>query len=71
MSVSYFGLSFNVSGLSGSPFLNYFLVTAVELPAFVLSWFVTCRYSRRMSFIGFTLLGAVALLLIQITLHSE
>ncbi|XP_051259111.1 solute carrier family 22 member 4-like isoform X2 [Dicentrarchus labrax] len=71
MSVSYFGLSFNMSSLYGNPFLNYFLVTVVELPGYTASWLAACYLPRRLSFISFTLLGALALLLIQITLHSH
>ncbi|XP_044222130.1 solute carrier family 22 member 4-like [Thunnus albacares] len=71
ISVSYFGLSFNMSGLYGNPFLNYFLVSAVELPAYVASWLAARSLPRRLSFTSFTLLGALALLLIQITLHSN
>ncbi|XP_075334759.1 solute carrier family 22 member 4-like [Odontesthes bonariensis] len=71
MSVSYFGLSFNTSSLNGNPFLNYFLLTAVELPAYFASWLAARSCSRRLSFISFSLLGALALLLIQITLHSH
>ncbi|XP_031136494.1 solute carrier family 22 member 4-like isoform X1 [Sander lucioperca] len=70
LSVSYFGLSFNMSGLYGNPFLNYFLVTAVELPAYAASWLAARSLPRRLSYISFTLLGALALLLIQITLYS-
>lgn len=71
MNISYFGLSFNMSSLYGNPFLNYFLVTVVELPGYVVSWLAARSLPRRLSFIGFSLLGALALLLIQITLHSE
>lgn len=71
LSVSYFGLSFNMSGLYGNPFLNYFLASAVECPAYIASWLVSRRLPRRLSYISFTLLGALALLLIQITLYSE
>ncbi|XP_044073842.1 solute carrier family 22 member 4-like isoform X2 [Siniperca chuatsi] len=71
LSVSYFGLSFNMSGLYGNPFLNYFMVTAVELPAYAASWLAARSLPRRRSYISFTLLGALALLLIQITLHSH
>ncbi|XP_054471880.1 organic cation/carnitine transporter 2-like [Anoplopoma fimbria] len=69
--VSYFGMSFNMSGLYGNPFLNYFLLTAVELPAFTASWLAARCLPRRLSYIIFTLLGALALLLIQITLNSQ
>uniref|UniRef100_A0A8D2ZUK3 Major facilitator superfamily (MFS) profile domain-containing protein n=1 Tax=Scophthalmus maximus TaxID=52904 RepID=A0A8D2ZUK3_SCOMX len=64
-SVSYFGLSFNMSSLYGSPFLNYFLLSAVELPAYVTTWLAARSLPRRLSFIIFTVLGAIALLLIQ------
>ncbi|KAG8000905.1 SEC14 domain and spectrin repeat-containing protein 1 [Nibea albiflora] len=53
------------------PFLNYFLLTVVELPAYAASWLAACSFPRRLSFISFTLLGALALLLIQITKHSH
>nr|XP_046260941.1 solute carrier family 22 member 5-like isoform X2 [Scatophagus argus] len=73
LSVSYFGLSFNMSSLYGNPFLNYFLVTVVELPAYTASWLAARYLPRRLSFICFTLLGSLALLLIQLTLslHSH
>uniref|UniRef100_A0A3P8R8V0 Major facilitator superfamily (MFS) profile domain-containing protein n=1 Tax=Astatotilapia calliptera TaxID=8154 RepID=A0A3P8R8V0_ASTCA len=57
--VTYSGLSFNMSTLYGNPFLNYFLLSAVELPAYTVSWLSACRLSRRLSFISFSLLGAL------------
>ncbi|XP_059199000.1 organic cation/carnitine transporter 2-like [Centropristis striata] len=69
-SLSYFGLSFNMSGLNGNPFLNYFLVMIVEFPGYAASWLAARSLPRRMSYISFNLLGALALLLIQITLHT-
>ena len=60
-----------MSGLYGNPYLNYFLVTAVELFAYTADWPVARSFPRRLSYIGFTLLGAVAALPIQITLQSE
>ncbi|XP_047457091.1 solute carrier family 22 member 5-like [Mugil cephalus] len=71
MSVSYFGLSFNMSSLYGNPFLNYFLLSAVELPAYAASWLAARNLRRSLSFICYTLLGALALLLIQITTNSH
>ncbi|XP_074514669.1 solute carrier family 22 member 4-like isoform X2 [Sebastes fasciatus] len=70
-SVSYFGLSFNMSGLYGNPFINYFLVSVVELPAYAASWLTARSLPRRLSYISFTLLGALALLLIAVTLNSQ
>lgn len=69
--MSYFGLSFNMSSLYGSPFLNYFLLSAVELPAYVTTWLAARSLPRRLSFIIFTVLGAIALLLIQAIPRSE
>uniref|UniRef100_A0A096LZ27 Major facilitator superfamily (MFS) profile domain-containing protein n=1 Tax=Poecilia formosa TaxID=48698 RepID=A0A096LZ27_POEFO len=69
-SVSYFGLSFSMSTLYGNLFLNYFLLTAVELPAYFASWLAARSSPRRLSFIGFCLLGALALLFIQGTMKS-
>ncbi|MEQ2295382.1 hypothetical protein AMECASPLE_013769 [Ameca splendens] len=71
MSICYFGLSFSMSTLYGNPFLNYFLLTAVELPAVFASWLAARSFPRRLSFISFSLLGALALLFIQVTMHSQ
>ncbi|XP_077435500.1 solute carrier family 22 member 4-like isoform X2 [Vanacampus margaritifer] len=71
LNVSYFGMSFNMSSLSGNPFVNYFLVAAIELPAYAASWLASRRLPRRLSFIAFSLLGALALLLVQITVHAH
>ncbi|KAM9346797.1 solute carrier family 22 member 4-like [Symphorus nematophorus] len=70
-SVSYFGISFNMSGLNGNPFLNYFLLTVVEVPGYTASWLAARSLPRRLSSISFTLLGALAVLLIQITQDSN
>ncbi|XP_028992593.1 organic cation/carnitine transporter 2-like [Betta splendens] len=67
LSLSTIGLSFNMSNLYGSPHLNYFLATVVEIPAYITSWLLASRFSRRLSFMGFTLLGALALHLILVT----
>uniref|UniRef100_A0A3Q2FS48 Solute carrier family 22 member 4-like n=1 Tax=Cyprinodon variegatus TaxID=28743 RepID=A0A3Q2FS48_CYPVA len=69
--VSYFGLSFSTSSLYGNPYLNYFLLTAVELPAYFASWLAARKCPRRLSFVSFSLLGALALFLIQLTMNSE
>lgn len=67
--VTYFGLSFNMSGLYGSPFLNYFLVSAIEVPAYVCSWLAAMRCPRRLAFLLFGSVGTFALLLILVTTH--
>ncbi|KAM9802720.1 organic cation/carnitine transporter 2-like [Syngnathus typhle] len=71
LNVSYFGMSFNVSSLSGNPFVNYFLLAAMEVPAYAASWLASRRLPRQLSFVAFSLLGALALLLVQVTLHAH
>uniref|UniRef100_A0A3Q2ZVA9 Solute carrier family 22 member 4-like n=1 Tax=Kryptolebias marmoratus TaxID=37003 RepID=A0A3Q2ZVA9_KRYMA len=69
-SISYFGLSFNMSTIYGNPFLNYILLTAVELPGYFASWLATRNFPRRLSFISFALLGSLALLFMQFTIDT-
>lgn len=57
--------------LYGNPFLNYALLSLIDIPAHLVSWFSAKYFPRRVSFIVFSLLGALALFLIQITLHSK
>ncbi|XP_075887157.1 organic cation/carnitine transporter 2-like [Nelusetta ayraudi] len=71
VSVSYFGMQFNTSGLSGNPYLNYIMLSAVELIAYTCSWVAARGFPRRWSYIGFNLLGALAILLIQITVSFK
>uniref|UniRef100_A0A3Q3F0H9 Solute carrier family 22 member 4-like n=1 Tax=Kryptolebias marmoratus TaxID=37003 RepID=A0A3Q3F0H9_KRYMA len=68
--ISYFGLSFNMSTIYGNPFLNYILLTAVELPGYFASWLATRNFPRRLSFISFALLGSLALLFMQFTIDT-
>ncbi|CAN9497608.1 unnamed protein product [Ophioblennius macclurei] len=71
VNISYFGVALNSSSLSGNPYLNYFLLSVVELPAYAGSCLAARRLPRRLSFILSGLLGSVALLLIQVTLHCQ
>uniref|UniRef100_A0A3P8RTZ2 Major facilitator superfamily (MFS) profile domain-containing protein n=1 Tax=Amphiprion percula TaxID=161767 RepID=A0A3P8RTZ2_AMPPE len=71
MNVCYFGLSFDMSNLSGNPYLNNFLLSVVEIPAFAASWGAARRLPRCQSFMSFVMVGAIALLLILFTLHSH
>lgn len=57
--------------LYGNPFLNYALLSLMDIPAHLVSWFSAKYFPRRVSFIVFSLLGALALFVIQITLHSK
>ncbi|KAK7929548.1 hypothetical protein WMY93_005943 [Mugilogobius chulae] len=68
--LSYYGLSFITSGLYGNPFLNYFLASAIELPAYLFSWLAAARCPRRVAFVMFGVLGSVSLLLIVFTTNT-
>ncbi|XP_075994663.1 organic cation/carnitine transporter 2-like [Genypterus blacodes] len=63
--VCYFGMSFNSTGLHGNPYLNFVLLSAVEIPGYGLSWIVARSLPRRISFSAFLLLGALSLLLLS------
>ncbi|CAL9700771.1 unnamed protein product [Knipowitschia caucasica] len=65
--VSYYGMAFITSSLFGNPFLNYFLVSVIELPAYVCSWLAATRCPRRKIFIMFGALGSTGLLLTSLT----
>uniref|UniRef100_A0A8C6LXR7 Major facilitator superfamily (MFS) profile domain-containing protein n=1 Tax=Nothobranchius furzeri TaxID=105023 RepID=A0A8C6LXR7_NOTFU len=64
--LAYFGLIFSMSSLYGNPYLNHFLLATVEIPAYLVSWLLTQNFPRRLCFISFVLLGALALLCTQI-----
>ncbi|XP_024919743.1 solute carrier family 22 member 5-like [Cynoglossus semilaevis] len=70
-SLSFFGISFNLSSLDGSPFITYILSSAVDFPGYTVSWLTAGYFPRRLSYIGCTLVSALALFLLQITMHSS
>lgn len=43
----YYGLSLSSVELSGNKYLNFMLVNAVEIPAFLTSWYFMERFPRR------------------------
>lgn len=69
-SLSYFGVSFNMADVYGNPYLNYFLLSAIEMPAYFAAWLTARSFPRCWSCVSFTLLGALPLFLIQVTLHN-
>ncbi|XP_035216821.1 solute carrier family 22 member 21-like isoform X1 [Stegodyphus dumicola] len=56
----YYGLQMNVYNLSGNEFINFFLLSLMETPGNLLSWFIMERYGRRFTnTAGFTLAALV------------
>ncbi|XP_013792559.2 organic cation transporter 1-like [Limulus polyphemus] len=47
IAVAYFGLTINISNLGGNDFLNYFCLSVIELPAFVLGLYLMDRWGRK------------------------
>ncbi|XP_072256939.1 solute carrier family 22 member 4-like [Pyxicephalus adspersus] len=66
VSIGYFGVSLNTPNLNGDPFLNCFLLAAIEVPSYIIAWQLLRIVPRRYSMCGTMLLGGVVLLLIQL-----
>ncbi|KFM62071.1 Organic cation transporter 1, partial [Stegodyphus mimosarum] len=62
IAVAYFGLTLNVTNLGKNDFLNFFLLSAVELPAFPLALLMMEKVGRRWSNTVFVLFTGVACL---------
>ncbi|XP_018419283.1 PREDICTED: solute carrier family 22 member 4-like [Nanorana parkeri] len=66
VSIGYFGISLNTPNLNGDPYLNCFLLAAIEVPSYIIAWQLLRVVPRRYSMCGTMLLGGVVLLLIQL-----
>ncbi|KAM4677024.1 solute carrier family 22 member 4-like [Discoglossus pictus] len=66
ISIGYFGVSLNTPNLHGDPYLNCFLLAAIEVPSYIIAWLLLRTVARRYSMCGTMLLGGVVLLLIQL-----
>lgn len=62
IAVAYFGLTLNVTNLGKNDFLNFFLLSSVELPAFPLALLLMEKVGRRWSNTIFVLLTGIACL---------
>lgn len=56
MAYNYYGISFGVDKLSGSLYLNMFILSVLEFPGAFLSWFFMNKYVKRISTIFSVLL---------------
>ncbi|KAK3087933.1 hypothetical protein FSP39_012595 [Pinctada imbricata] len=66
----YYAISFNVQSLSGSIYLNMFLLSMVEIPANVLTMYLNNKFGRRKTGILFFVvcdLGALGVALTDVT----
>ena len=61
----YYGLSLNVTTLTGSPYVNFFLNGAVEIPANFGAVYFLSRFGRRFTISSANLICGVSLLLMM------
>ncbi|XP_053319370.1 organic cation/carnitine transporter 2-like isoform X2 [Spea bombifrons] len=66
ISIGYFGVSLNTPNLHGDPFLNCFLLAAIEVPSYIIAWLLLKNVARRYSMSSTLLLGGIVLLLMQL-----
>ncbi|XP_048399777.2 organic cation/carnitine transporter 2-like isoform X2 [Stegostoma tigrinum] len=66
MAIGYFGLSLSTPNLHGDDYLNCFFMAVIEVPAYVASWVLLQRFSRRFSLSGAFFLGGVVLFFVQL-----
>ncbi|XP_066501593.1 solute carrier family 22 member 4-like [Hoplias malabaricus] len=66
ITMSYYGLLLNTNNLHGDPYLNFFISSVVELPAFVMALLLLKYCSRRFCQSSTLLLGGVIILFVQL-----
>ncbi|XP_042237110.1 solute carrier family 22 member 7-like isoform X2 [Homarus americanus] len=59
----YYGLTYNISNLSGNEFINFFLLAITELPSNLLGWWMSDFLGRRWTTAGCSLLAAITALI--------
>ncbi|KAK6985574.1 organic cation transporter protein [Biomphalaria glabrata] len=62
-SLVYYGLSLNTENLAGSPYLNFFIAGAVEIPAYAICILLLNRVGRRWPLILSMYMGGIACIL--------
>ncbi|XP_050436083.1 solute carrier family 22 member 4-like [Adelges cooleyi] len=55
----YYGLSINATDIAGDKYINFMLVTFVEVPSCLLNWFIMEELSRKSSLVTMCLLSGV------------
>ncbi|KAJ7333879.1 hypothetical protein OS493_015972 [Desmophyllum pertusum] len=60
----YFGINLNVGNLAGDMYLNFFILSIVEIPGAFLLWFFLSRFGRRIPYASFMITGGVAEMLV-------
>lgn len=71
MAYNYYGISFGVDKLSGSLYLNMFILSVLEIPGAFLSWFFMNKIGRRKSYFIFTMLSTAGAVAVGVTENFE
>ncbi|XP_034329452.2 solute carrier family 22 member 6-A [Magallana gigas] len=71
MAYNYYGISFGVDKLSGSLYLNMFILSVLEFPGAFLSWFFMNKIGRRKSYFIFTMLSTAGAVAVGVTENLE
>nr|XP_006825792.1 PREDICTED: organic cation transporter protein-like [Saccoglossus kowalevskii] len=63
ISFVYYGLSLNTAALGTNPYTAFLVSGAVEIPAYLLCWFLLDKVGRRWLLCSFNVLGGIALII--------
>ncbi|XP_067034389.1 organic cation transporter protein-like [Acropora muricata] len=68
----FFGMSLNVGNLAGDMYLNFFILSLVEIPGALLIWFFMARYGRRIPYASFMIfVGLTGMLVLAVPPDEE
>lgn len=65
----YYGLSINSTSLSGNKYINFALVSLIEIPGYTISWICIEKLGRRISLVASLLVCGVSCLLTILVFH--
>jgi hypothetical protein len=69
--LTYYGVSFNMKNVDGNPYLNVFLLGALDYPAELSGLYFSNRFGRKKSFIGFLILSVGCLIIVAVDYGPE
>ncbi|KXJ28938.1 organic cation transporter protein [Exaiptasia diaphana] len=60
----YFGINLNVKNLGGDMYLNFFILSIIEIPGALFCWFLMARFGRRIPYSVLMLTSGIACMLV-------
>ncbi|XP_033761809.1 solute carrier family 22 member 21-like [Pecten maximus] len=64
---AYYAISFGVQSLSGNLFYNMFLITVVEVPAQMSTYFLSNKLGRKPTALGFLMISSISSVVVAVT----